>query len=37
MSLFQTKISSGLAMKKKGVNNLVAKWTNIQEQAKKAH
>eukprot|EP00096_Caligus_rogercresseyi_P002188 TRINITY_DN1418_c0_g1_i1.p1 TRINITY_DN1418_c0_g1~~TRINITY_DN1418_c0_g1_i1.p1 ORF type:complete len:552 (-),score=221.83 TRINITY_DN1418_c0_g1_i1:58-1542(-) len=30
----KTKMSSSLTLKKKGVSNLVAKWTNLQEKAK---
>ena len=30
-----TKISSGLALKKKNVGSLVAKWQNIQQEVKR--
>ena len=30
----QTKLSTGLSMKKKGVENMVAKWQNIHDAAK---
>ncbi len=31
----QPKLSSGLSMKKKGVDSLVAKWQNIQQEVKR--
>ena len=33
--LFQGKITSGLSLKKKGVDSLVAKWQNIQQEVKR--
>jgi len=33
--LLQNKLSTGLSMKKKGVENLVAKWQIIQEEVKR--
>lgn len=32
---FQSKLSTGLSLKKKGVDSLVAKWQNIQEENKR--
>ena len=32
---FQTKFSSALSIKKKGVGNLVAKWNDIQDKEKR--